>query len=117
MQLLNKTLFLTAVLSAGLLSGCLYTNIHAPWSYRSAAPSDVKAQGTDERVSGEACFYSVLYLVAWGDGGYAAAVDDALDEHPDTFLYDVRSDVKATSILFGTWARRCTIVTGRVGRP
>ncbi len=117
MEPIKKTLFLPAVLAAGLLSGCLYTNIHAPWSYRSASPSDVKAQGSDERVSGEACYYSILYLVAWGDGGYAAAVEDALDDAQDAILYDVKNDTKLTSALFGAYARRCTIVTGRVGRP
>lgn len=117
MKLITKIPFLAVVLSAVLLSGCLYTNIHAPWSYRSAAPSDVKAQSADERVSGEACYYVILYLVAWGNGGYAAAVDDALENHPNTFLYDVQSDVKLTSALIGIYTRRCTIVTGRVGRP
>jgi len=113
MKLIHKTLFLPAI----LLSGCLYTNIHAPWSYRSAAPSDVKAQGSDERVSGKACYYSILYLVAWGNGGYAAAVENALEDHPGAFLYDVQSDAKLTSMLVGIYTRRCTIVTGRVGRP
>ncbi len=97
------------------LSGCLYANVRGPWSYRSATPSDVKSSMRDARVTGTACNRSVLYLVAWGDAGYAAAVGDALKLRPDAFLYDVKSDIKTTSVLFGLYTRICTTVTGRLG--
>ena len=104
----------------GLLacSGCglIYTNIRSPYSYRSAAPSEVKAAAGDEIVSGKACDRSLLFLVAWGDAGYAAAVKDALGARTDAVLYDVKCDLKVTSVLLGAYTKTCTDVTGRVGR-
>lgn len=105
------------LLSISLSAGCLYANVHAPRAYRSATPADVKALPQDKRVSGRSCNRSILFMAAWGDAGYAAAVKDALSEHPDSMLYDVQSDVQATSILLGIYTRVCTIVSGRVGSP
>lgn len=104
------------VLAAGLGSGCLYTNIHRPRAYRSSAPSDVKTTPSDPVVSGEGCQYAVLYLVAWGDSGYAKAVRVALKDHPDGVLYDVRSDLKVRSFVLGLYNQACTVVTGKVGK-
>ncbi len=100
------------------LGGCglIYTNIHSPYSYRSAAPSEVKTAPTDPLVTGEACNQSVLYLVAWGNGGYIAATRKALEGRPQAILYDVKSDIKATSILLGLYTRVCTRVTGRAAQ-
>ncbi|MBI2468432.1 MAG: hypothetical protein HYV62_11555, partial [Candidatus Rokubacteria bacterium] len=80
------------------LAGCglLYTDVRAPRAYRSATPSDVKAAPTDQTVSGQACYQSLLYLVAWGDAGYAAATANALGGDAAAILYDVKADVKAT---------------------
>ncbi|MFA5140633.1 MAG: TRL domain-containing protein [Elusimicrobiota bacterium] len=100
-----------------LASGCLYTNVHVPRAYRSATPSDVKASSQDAVVSGKACHRSVLFMAAWGDGGYAAATRRALKDHPGAILYDVKADVQATSVLAGIYTRACTVVTGRVGAP
>lgn len=111
-------IFRLALLCAvALQSGCLYANIHAPRAYRSAAPSDVKADSSDERVTGKACSHIALMMVAWGDGGYAAAVRDALKPKPEAILYDVKADMQATSVLFGLYTRACTVVTGRIGAP
>ena len=98
-------------------SGCLYTDVRWPRAYRSATPSDVKAAPSDPLVSGRACNTVLLYLVAWGDAGYAAAVKAALKDQPEGLLYDVRSDVKVNSYVVGLYSRSCTVVTGRVGRP
>lgn len=99
------------------LTGCLYADVRWPRAYRSATPSDVKAASADPVVSGTSCNTLLLYLVAWGDAGYAKAVKAALKDHPDGLLYDVRSDVKMKSYLLGLYSRSCTVVTGRVGRP
>ncbi len=106
------------LLAAVALSGCgmLYTNIHSPRSYRSAVPSEVKATSTDETVSGMGCSQSLLYLVAWGDGGYGAAVKDALAGR-DAILYDVKCDMKINSVLLGLYTKVCTKVTGKVAKP
>ena len=97
-------------------AGCLYTDVRVPRAYRTATPADVKAEKTDKTVTGEACNYSVLFLFAWGNGGYAGAVEDALKNDPEGILYDVKTDSRARSIL-GLYTRVCTAVTGRVGRP
>ena len=99
------------------LSGCLYTDIRVPRAYRSATPADVKAAADDPAVSGRSCDRTVLFLVAWGDAGYAAAVKDALKDKAEAILYDVRSDVKINSYLLGLYSQTCTIVSGRVGKP
>jgi len=109
---------LLPLLAAAGLCGCgmLYTNIHSPRSYRSAVPSEVKATPTDETVSGMGCSRSVLYLMAWGDAGYGAAVQNALAGR-DAILYDVKCDMKVNSVLLGLYTKVCTKVTGRVAKP
>jgi TRL-like protein family len=99
------------------LGGCglIYTNVHVPRAYRSATSGDVPNGKTDKIVSGEACNQSVFFLVAWGNGGYAAAVKNALQQEPsNAMLYDVTADARAQSILFGLYTRLCTVVTGKV---
>ncbi len=112
-----KAAFLVAMAAA--LSGCglLYTNVRLPRAYRSAAPSEVKGSSEDRIVHGEACNRSILYLIAWGDGGYAAATRAALKEEPNGLLYDVKADIHGTTILLGLYSRTCTVVTGKVAKP
>lgn len=103
--------------SAALLSGCLYTDVRFPYAYRSATPADVKAAADDAIVTGRACSREALFLVAWGDSGFAAAVKDALKGRGDAVLYDVKTDEKVNSYVLGLYSQNCTLVTGRVGRP
>lgn len=100
------------------LSGCglLYTNVHGPRSYRTATPGEVKTSPADETASGKACNRSVLYLVAWGDGGYAAATKDAVKGRTDVVLYDVKSDMQAKAFLLGLYTEVCTLVNGKVAK-
>jgi hypothetical protein len=113
---MRKPLWL--LLAAIFFSGCglLYTNVHGPRSYRSAAPSEVKTSPTDETATGSACNQSVLFLVAWGNGGYAKAVENALGGRADAILYDVKADVKVNSVLLGLYTKVCTKVTGKVAK-
>ena len=110
--------YVLLALAVGLLSSCglLYTNIKVPRGYRTAAPSEVKSTPDDPLVSGKACNRSAVFLFAWGDGSYAAAVKDALGGK-DGILYDVRADVKVDAYLLGIYAKWCTVVTGRVAKP
>ncbi len=109
-------MWMMLVVASMFLSGCLYTDIQVPRAYRSASPIDVKAQVTDKVVVGESCNQSVLFLVAWGNGGYVGAIGHALMNEPtSSILYDVHVDVKATAYLFGLYTRTCTVVTGKVG--
>ncbi len=105
------------MLAAVSLCGCgiLYTNIRSPLAYRSAAPSEVKTTPTDPSVTGEACNKSLLFLVAWGDGGYGVAAANALKDHSDGVLYDVKCDVKVRLFLLGLYTKVCTLVSGKVG--
>jgi hypothetical protein len=54
--------------------------------------------------------------VAWGDGGYAAAVKNALAGR-DAILYDVKCDIKVNSVLLGLYTKVCTKVTGKAAKP
>lgn len=108
------------IVAGMLFSGCglLYTDVHVPRSYRSASPIDVDSKPSDKMVTGEACNESVLLLVAWGDGGYVAAVKDALkDEPPGSILYDVKTDLNASVYAFFVYTRTCTVVMGKVWSP
>ena len=113
-----KLLFLVILLFS--LSSCavgiLYTGVHAPRAYRASTPIEVVASKSDIEVMGKACWKSVLGLVAWGDGGYAEAVENALlGKAKDATLYDVKSDVDVTLVMGGAFYKQCTIVSGKVG--
>ncbi|MHB2026604.1 MAG: TRL domain-containing protein [Elusimicrobiota bacterium] len=118
---IKKSLIRAAALltAAALAAGCgiLYTGVEEPYAYRSASPIDVKAQPSDPVAIGQSCNQSVLFLVSWGDGGYARAVDDALKGKTGVILYDVKADVKVKAYLLGLYTKNCTVVTGRIGRP
>jgi len=110
-------IFLGMAILLLFLGGCglIYTNVHVPRAYRSATSGDVSNGKTDKMVSGEACNKSLLFLVAWGDGGYAGAAKKALQQEPaNTMLYDVKADTRAQIVLFGLFTRVCTVVTGKV---
>jgi len=121
----SKKFFILVVMLSSSLTGCasitsiplglLYTNTRSPRAYRSATPADVKSSPADPLVTGEGCSRSVLYLVAWGDNGYARAVKNALHDKPNAFLYDVRVDSRSRSFLLGLYSDTCTVLTGRVG--
>ncbi len=115
--LMKRTLFLALLASLTSACGILYTDVRGPRAYRSSTPSEVKAAPTDEIVTGQSCAQSVLFLVAWGDAGYAAACRDALGAHQDSVLYDVKSDAQVTSVLLGIYTKACTRVTGKAARP
>jgi hypothetical protein len=104
---------LCAVVLAATTSGCLYADVRAPLSYGSATPGD--AGGTLGReVSGSACNTAILWLVAVGNGGYDAAVKQALAQTTAPFLVDVKADTTYQNVLFGIYQRQCTNVTARV---
>lgn len=114
-----KTLRLAPILALLLASGCglLYTDVRYPLAYRAATPSDVKAGKTDKRVEGRACNRALFFLAAWGDGGYAGAVRDALKGEPDAILYDVKTDIQGQSYVLGLYSSVCTLVSGKLAYP
>lgn len=105
--------FAAAALLAAALTGCVYSNVRAPLSYRSPTPSDVGGNLGGE-AEGSACNTAILWLVAWGDGGYDAAMKDARETSHAALIADVKADTKYTNVLFGIYQRQCTTVTGRV---
>lgn len=65
---------------------------------------------------GEACSSNVLGLVATGDGGIDAALQDALKRAGGaTLLYDVRIDLRTKTYL-GLYSTFCTEVSGTAAR-
>jgi hypothetical protein len=98
------------LLLAIALGGCVYTNVNTPLSYRAPTPNEVPGPLT-QQVQGEACNQAVLGLVAWGDGGYAAAVEDAKRRSGARLLADVRADTSLFNVLI-FYAKACTRVTG-----
>ncbi len=115
MKYLRPLLLLSA---ASLLVSCglLYTNIKVPRGYRTATPAEVKSAPDDPTVTGQACNQSVMFLFAWGDGSYAAALKDALGKR-DGILYDVRADIKVNAYVLGLYAKGCTVLSGKVAKP
>ena len=112
---LPRVLGLCGLLSSA--SACLYTDVRAPLSYGSATPSDANGS-LGREVKGSACNHAILWLVAFGDGGYEAAVADARGSTNAPFLVDVKSDTSYRNVLLGVYQRQCTNVTARVpGAP
>jgi hypothetical protein len=99
---------------AGALSGCIYADVKTPLAYRAPTTVEAKAAGGAD-VEGTACNQAVLGLVAWGDGGYAAAVADAKAKSGATQLADVRADTTFFNVLF-LYDKACTRVTAKAVR-
>ncbi len=123
----NRGLYLFCLtLALAALSGCatltsipvglLYTNAKSPRAYRSATAQDVAAKPSDPVVTGKSCNRSLLYLVSWGDNGYARAVKNALKDHEEEILYDVRVDARVRSFILGLYTDTCTLLTARRGQ-
>lgn len=107
-----RSIFLGGALAA-LLSGCLYADVRAPLSYGSATPGDAGGN-LGREVAGTACNTAILWMFAFGDGGYDAAVRDARGTSGAPFLVDVKADTSYTNVVFGIYQRQCTTVTARV---
>jgi hypothetical protein len=108
-----RTLAIAVLAAATSGCGILYTNIRVPRSYRTATAGDVKTSPNDPVVESEVCGQSVLYLFLWGDFGYAAAANRALERRPNSILYDAKFDMRVDSFLLGLYTKTCTKLTGR----
>ncbi|MEK7689987.1 MAG: TRL domain-containing protein [Bdellovibrionota bacterium] len=97
-------------------SGCAFAQFKSPRSYRAATPAEVKANPSDPSTTGSTCMHQVLGLVAWGDAGYASAVEKALEgKNTASVLYNVKADTDLLNVL-GVYSRVCTVVSGQVGK-
>lgn len=90
---------LVLLLAAVLFSGCVFAQIKTPYD------TDL-SKTTLGNKTGEASWQGVLWLVAWGDGGSAAAAK----EGGITTLNQM--DKEILSILFGLYYKETTIVYG-----
>lgn len=111
---MSKPTLLSAALASCVFTACIYANVQAPLAYRSPTPSDV-AGPLGPEVTGEACSHAVLGMVAWGDGGYSAAVEDAKAKSGATMLADVQADRRLFNVV-SVYQRVCTQVRGRMVR-
>ncbi len=93
---LNLALILT---TAGLLTGCLYSNVRVPISTEFR-----KTQVAPK--SGEAQSQSIAWLVAWGDAGLQKAAENG---KLTTLNY---ADRAILNVFFGFYMRNTTIVYG-----
>lgn len=109
---MNRSILGAAALSL-LLTGCIYADVRAPLSYGSATPGDAGGS-LGQEVTGSGCNTAILWLFAWGDGGYEAAVRDAKSAVNATFLVDVKADTTYTNVLLGVYQHQCTKITARV---
>jgi len=87
------------LLVAVLCGGCLFSHVRTPLD----TDLDRTQLGTK---TGEASIHSILWLVAWGDAGTAAA---AKEGHIATIRH---MDTEIVSILFGAYYRQTVIVYG-----
>jgi TRL (tRNA-associated locus)-like protein len=94
-----KSGIIAILVAALLLTGCVYGNIQRPLG----TEFDKTELGTKK---GEASNYSVLWLVAWGDGGTKAAAENghiAVIRHADARFF---------FLLFGLYTKVTTVVYG-----
>lgn len=82
-----------------LLSGCFYINVRAPYD-RNLNNTDLGSK------QGIATMHSVLWLVTWGDGSYAAAAKEG------NIRILKHADQEVQSYLFGMYSKRKVIVYG-----
>ncbi len=92
-------LVLSAVAAMVFLSGCLYSHVLTP--YDTNLDKTVLGQKT-----GKAATYSVLGLVAWGDGSTAAAAKQG------GITTVNHMDKEFVNIIFGIYTETTTIVYG-----
>ena len=121
------------VLAAATLPSCIFANVTVPLAYRSPTPSDVGGVSHLGQITeGHACSHSILGLIAWGDGGFARAMDNAAAHAAPVappmqlptdaavpavtapaLLADVQADTSALNVL-GLYQRRCTVIHAKV---
>jgi hypothetical protein len=118
-------------------AGNVFEQATGPLSYQSPTARDVaRTSGGPRTVRGESCQHAIVFPVAvavalfqkpaateatpapslgvaWGDGGYVQALEEARAAAGGAELYDVRADAHVTAIL-GIYVRRCLEVHAEV---
>jgi hypothetical protein len=86
-------------LCATLLTGCIYSNVQRPLG------TEFNKTELGTKI-GESSNRSLLWLVAWGDGGTKSAADNG------NITVIRHADMRVFSVLFGLYAKSTTIVYG-----
>jgi len=94
---LKKMFILGALLLS--LNGCLYSNVRFPLD------DDLWETKLGDKI-GTSSNYSILWLVAWGDAGVKAAMENG------GITKASQMDMGVKSFLFGAYIQRDTIVYG-----
>jgi hypothetical protein len=89
----------TLILISVVLTGCIYSNIQRPLG------TEFNKTELGTKI-GESSNRSLLWLVAWGDGGTKSAADNG------KITIIRHADMRIFSILFGLYAQSTTIVYG-----
>lgn len=98
MRLIVVVIMILLLVAIGA-TGCVYTHVTMPLS--------IELNKTDlGHKQGKAAMYSVLWLVAWGDAGAAAAAKNG----GITVL--THMDREFESVMFGIYTRTTTVVYG-----
>lgn len=109
----KSSIYVLTIVLIGSLTGCIYANVSSPLAYRSPTYSDIDPNSKlIDDVSGESCSHVILGLVAWGDGGYGAAMKKARKNANAKIIVDVTADYNSFNVL-GFYQRGCTVVSGR----
>ena len=97
---MQKTILMAVLLCIlSIFSGCVYVNVKTPYD------TDLDKTFLGEKV-GESSCHSVLWLVAWGDAGTAAAARNG------NITVINHMDNQTICVLFGLYSRSTTIVYG-----
>jgi len=98
--MMKKRIFMVVLLAALFaFSGCAYVNVKTPYD------SDLNQTSLGDKVGRASC-YSILWLIAWGDAGTAAAAKNG------NISVINHMDEQVVSVLFGLYLRSTTIVYG-----
>ncbi|SPD73911.1 conserved exported hypothetical protein [uncultured Desulfobacterium sp.] len=96
---MKKVISIILLIVLFAFSGCAYVNVKTPYD------TDLDQTTLGDKV-GKASCYSILWLVAWGDAGTAAAAKDG------NITVINHMDAQVVSILFGLYCSNTTIVYG-----
>jgi hypothetical protein len=98
-QMKKIYLFMCISIIAAILQGCAYSHVQAPL--------DINYENTELGSKiGRSHNRSILWLVAWGDGGTKAAAEDG------NISVIKHADLETLMILFGLYTEFTTVVYG-----
>lgn len=91
--------------------------VSGPLSYQTSTLKQARIENSKiiQNVEGRACqegFFLQRLSVAWGDGGFIRALDQASKKFLVDAVYDIRIDEEHFAIIFGIYQKVCLKVAG-----